>query len=77
MIQYDKVDKRVVRRSLIALRKATNNVLGAVLNGVDLKTRGQYYYYHYQPHARDAAKGPNRGRRENVAVEGSHATLVS
>jgi succinoglycan biosynthesis transport protein ExoP len=46
VIQHDKVDKKVVKRSLAALRKVTPNVLGAVLNAVDMKARGHYYYYY-------------------------------
>jgi capsular exopolysaccharide synthesis family protein len=77
VIQHDKVDKRVVKRSLLALRKATNSVLGAVLNGVDMKSRGQYYYY-YQPQPKDASnRSRGNPRRENVAMEAHHATLVS
>ena len=40
VIQHDKVDKKVVKRSLAALRRVTPNVLGAVLNAVDVKTTG-------------------------------------
>jgi capsular exopolysaccharide synthesis family protein len=46
VIQHDKVDKKIVKRSLAALRKVTPNVLGAVLNAVDMKARGHYYYYY-------------------------------
>jgi succinoglycan biosynthesis transport protein ExoP len=77
VIQHDKVDKKVVKRSLLALRKATDNVLGAVLNAVDVKTRGHYYYYYQTP----AKETPNRGRpnarREQGPMEAHNATLVS
>ena len=59
VVQHDKVDKKVVKRSLGALRKATDNVLGAVLNAVDVKTRGHYYYY-YQHH-KDADRPTGQG----------------
>jgi succinoglycan biosynthesis transport protein ExoP len=44
VVQHDAVDKKIVKRSLAALRKVTP-VLGAVLNAVDVKTRSHYYYY--------------------------------
>jgi len=47
VVQHNKVDKKLVKRSVIALRKATPNLLGAVLNAVDLKARS-YHYYYYQ-----------------------------
>jgi polysaccharide biosynthesis transport protein len=66
VIQHNKVDKKVVKRSLAALRKVQPNVLGAVLNAVDIKTKGYYYYYYQQqkdkkPAAAEARKGrPSR-----------------
>lgn len=57
VVQHNKVDRKVIRRSVQALRKATDNVLGAVLNAVDMKAKG-YYYYYYQ-HATGSEKtGP-------------------
>ncbi len=47
VVQHNKVDKKLVKRSVLALRKATPNLLGAVLNAVDLKARS-YHYYYYQ-----------------------------
>ena len=47
VVQHNKVDKKLVKRSVVALRKATPNLLGAVLNAVDLKARS-YHYYYYQ-----------------------------
>jgi succinoglycan biosynthesis transport protein ExoP len=46
VIQQNKVDRATVRRALAALRKVTPHVLGAVLNAVDLRTKG-YYGYQY------------------------------
>ncbi len=54
VMQHLKVDKRLVKRSVAALRKATPNLLGAVLNAVDVQARG-YHYYYYSQHA-DAQK---------------------
>jgi capsular exopolysaccharide synthesis family protein len=62
VVQHDKVDKKVVKRSLAALRKVNPNVLGAVLNAVDMKARGYYYYYYPKKSERSTpAKGPRRG----------------
>lgn len=56
VVQHNKVDKKVVKRSVAALQKASPNVLGVVLNQVDVQQKG-YYYYYYQ---HDAAAGARR-----------------
>jgi capsular exopolysaccharide synthesis family protein len=48
VIQHNKVDKKLVKRSVAALRKATPNLLGAVLNVVDVRARSYQYYYYPQ-----------------------------
>ena len=48
VIQHNKVDKRLVKRAVAALRKATPNLLGAVLNVVDVRARSYNYYYYAQ-----------------------------
>jgi polysaccharide biosynthesis transport protein len=63
IVQHNKIDKKLVKRNVTALRKATPNLLGAVLNAVDVKAKG-YYYYYYQHDTgtsgkqTSAAKGP-------------------
>ncbi len=52
VVQHNKVDKKLVKRSVAALRRATPNLLGAVLNAVDVKSKGYYYYYYH--HANEA-----------------------
>jgi capsular exopolysaccharide synthesis family protein len=47
VVQQNKVDRAMVKRSLIALRKVTPHVIGAVLNAVDVKTKGYYGYAYY------------------------------
>ena len=76
VVQHDKVDKKVIKRSLGALRKATDNVLGAVLNAVDVKTRGHYYYYYQHHREADRPKGKG-GRKDPHRAEAHDATLVS
>ena len=51
VVQHNKVDKRLIKRNVTALRKVAPNLLGAVLNGVDIKTKGYYYYYYHQEQA--------------------------
>ncbi len=48
VVQQNKVDRVMVRRALAALRKMTPNVVGAVLNAVDLKAKGYYGYSEYR-----------------------------
>ena len=62
VVQHNQVDKKLVRRSLLSLRKATGNVLGAVLNAVDVKAPGQYYYYYQYGH--DRTGGPTGSQPE-------------
>jgi capsular exopolysaccharide synthesis family protein len=62
VVQHDKVDRKVVKRSLAALRKVTPSVLGAVLNAVDMRDRARYYYYYPEKRETPApAKGSRRG----------------
>jgi capsular exopolysaccharide synthesis family protein len=76
VVQHDKVDKKVIKRSLAALRKATDNVLGAVLNAVDVKTRGHYYYYYQHHKDADRPKGRVGGRGQRQP-EAHDANFVS
>lgn len=62
VVQQNKVDRKIVKRCLAALRRVTPNVLGAVLNAVDMKV-GDYNYYYYAPKTSDKARfarGPRR-----------------
>jgi len=45
VVRYDRVSKALVRRTVQALRKSGQNVLGVVLNAVETKARGYHYYY--------------------------------
>jgi len=50
VLQHNKVDKRLVKRSIAALRRVTPSLLGGVLNAVDVKAKAyHYYYYQYHP----------------------------
>jgi capsular exopolysaccharide synthesis family protein len=56
VVQHNKVDKRLVKRSVAALRRATPHLLGAVLNVVDVRSRAYHYYYY--PERRGEAAAP-------------------
>jgi succinoglycan biosynthesis transport protein ExoP len=48
VVQHNKVDKKLVKRSVAALHKVTPHVLGVVLNVVDVRARAYHYYYYPQ-----------------------------
>jgi polysaccharide biosynthesis transport protein len=59
VVQHNKVDKKLVKRSVAALRKASANLLGVVLNVVDVRARSyQYYYYPQRGDAAEVAARP-------------------
>ena len=49
VVQQNRIDRATVKRALAALRKATPNVVGVVLNAVDVKGKGYYGYAYYGP----------------------------
>jgi len=61
VVQQNKVDRAMVKRALGALRKVTPNVVGAVLNAVDVKTKGYYGYQYYGSRKGRPEKGADRG----------------
>ncbi|HUL79085.1 MAG TPA: hypothetical protein VL691_17595, partial [Vicinamibacteria bacterium] len=63
VVQHNKVDKKLVKRSVAALRKVTPHLLGVVLNVVDVRARSYQYYYYPQ---RDGA-----GARPPSAPDGT------
>jgi len=62
VVQHNKADKKLIKRYVTALRKATDTVLGVVLNAVDVRTKGYYYYYY--PHDLEASQAPTAKGRE-------------
>jgi capsular exopolysaccharide synthesis family protein len=77
VVHHDKVDKKVIKRSVGALRKVTPHVLGAVLNAVNPKGREHYYYYyHYPTMAADKGRARAAARGAVVRPEVSDAPLV-
>ena len=47
VVQYNHVDKKLVKRAVGQLRRAGANLLGVVFNAVDYRAKG-YTYYYYQ-----------------------------
>lgn len=69
VVQHNKVDKRLVKRSIVALRRITPNLLGVVLNVVDVKSKG-YYYYYYQHEREAGGRGEGEGGKAVPAGTG-------
>jgi len=79
VVQQNKVDRTMVKRSLLALRKVTPNVIGAVLNAVDVKTQGYYGYAEYGTRRDAKDKRTSRsatGSRPSAAAPQPEATDV-
>jgi capsular exopolysaccharide synthesis family protein len=84
VVQQNKVDRAMVKRALAALRKVTPSVIGAVLNAVDVKTKGYYGYANYgsrkDRRERPGARSPSgaRGRPESARApaEVTNASIV-
>jgi capsular exopolysaccharide synthesis family protein len=62
VIRHNKVDRKLVKRSVAALRKVTGSLLGVVLNAVDVKAQG-YYYYYYQHGEQPSRAGKKKAPR--------------
>jgi Mrp family chromosome partitioning ATPase len=57
VVQHNKVDKKLIKRSVAALRKATPHLLGAILNVVDVRGQSYQYYYYSQRDGEKASRG--------------------
>jgi capsular exopolysaccharide synthesis family protein len=80
VVQQNRVDRSEIKRALASLRKINPNVVGAVLNAVELKRKG-YYGYQYGTRREKAANkgGPaGQGHSETAAAgtEVSDAPIV-
>lgn len=58
VVQHNAVDRRLVKRSVVALKKSGAQVLGAVLNSVPEVARSDYYYYSYRSSAEATPAAP-------------------
>jgi polysaccharide biosynthesis transport protein len=68
VVQQNKVDRALVKRALAALHKVTPHVIGAVLNAVDVKSKGYYGY--------DGYHGPGKDSKDKPAGRSSQRTRV-
>jgi capsular exopolysaccharide synthesis family protein len=62
VVQHNRVDKKVIKRTVASLRKVTPNLLGGIFNAVDLKSRAEFSYYYSQQDAAPSAKDAVRAR---------------
>lgn len=70
IVQHNKIDKKVIRRNIQAIEKATPNLLGVVVNGLDTRTRGYYYYYYDRDHrATGETRRPSSGAAADDAAD--------
>jgi capsular exopolysaccharide synthesis family protein len=53
VVRYNQVDRKLARRSLVALRRTDARVVGVVLNGIDPKSDSYHYYYSYYQERRE------------------------
>jgi polysaccharide biosynthesis transport protein len=77
VVQQNKVDRAMVKRALGALRKVTPNVIGAVLNAVDVKTKGYYGYSYYGSRKERTEKASGRRPRPDSAPPVAEVTDAS
>jgi capsular exopolysaccharide synthesis family protein len=80
VVQQNKVDRAMVKRALAALRKVAPNVVGAVLNAVDVRTKGYYGYADYgsrREKERDGARGASAPRHSTGTVRSSQESDAS
>ncbi len=68
VVQHNRVDKKLIKRTVASLRKVTPNLLGGILNAVDVKSRGQYSYY-YQTQEDAPRKQAVEPERETVGTK--------
>lgn len=72
VIRHDETDRDVIRRAVQRLRSVGGQVVGAVLNGVDMgKAYNRDYYYgrfYYGSYYGEAERKPRKGRGSNAAL---------
>ncbi|HEY7697858.1 MAG TPA: CpsD/CapB family tyrosine-protein kinase, partial [Vicinamibacteria bacterium] len=74
VVRYNQVDRKLARRSLVALRRTDARVAGVVLNGIDPKSDSYHYYYSYYQDRRDPDGKVTRMRRPSQPGQPSQRT---
>jgi capsular exopolysaccharide synthesis family protein len=76
VVQQNKVDRAMVKRALSALRKVTPHVIGAVLNAVDVRSKGYYGYAYYgSRRSKKGAEAASPGADAPAAEVGDATTV--
>lgn len=70
VIQHNNIDKRLIKRQVAALRRVTPNLLGVVLNAVNIDAKGYYYYYYQQTDDRSGAAPKPGPKAASKAMSG-------
>jgi polysaccharide biosynthesis transport protein len=68
VVRYNQVDRKLARRSLVALRRTDARVVGVVLNGIDPKADSYHYYYSYYQETREPDGKVTRMRRPSPST---------
>ena len=63
VVRYNQVDRKLARRSLVALQRTDARVVGVVFNGIDPKSDSYHYYYSYYQERREPDRKVTRMRR--------------
>jgi polysaccharide biosynthesis transport protein len=67
VVQHNMIDKKVIKRQVGLLQRANPNLLGVVLNAVNVDAKG-YYYYYSQTGAPESAPAPGgEAKPESIA----------
>jgi capsular exopolysaccharide synthesis family protein len=74
VVRYNQVDRKLARRSLVALRRTDARVVGVVLNGIDPKSDSYHYYYSYYQERREPDGKVTRMRRPSSSPSSQRGT---
>ena len=74
VVRYNQVDRKLARRSLVALRRTDARVVGVVLNGIDPKSDSYHYYYSYYQERREPDGKVTRMRRPSPSSPSQRGT---
>ena len=69
VVDTSRTSRRVVAQAVDTLRQTPVNILGGVLNKIEAKSRGRYYYYQYYQYYYQSPSSPSDGA-ENGARKG-------
>ena len=76
VVRYNQVDRKLARRSLVALRRTDARVVGVVLNGIDPKSDSYHYYYSYYQERGETDAKVTRMRRPSQSSSSPRGTAT-